>query len=500
MRLTGIGSGMDIDSMVKQLMNAERIPLNKLTQKKTWTEWQRDAYRDVNVSLTNFRTAFEGLRFSKAFNTYSATASSNAIKAETTATTLPGTYTVNVSSLASTAKIHSDKGLTEGDGTSTKSTSKLGFDGQVEIKNSDGKKVIATVALTKDMTMSDVAKKIQDSTAGKDIPLVASFDSTTSRFFMSSKNMGADQNFQLDFSDTDLMNRVMGTAETVLTPVSTNSFTTAKAATYGSLTYEGIEINNLKENKTTVNGLVIQLQEADNQDVSITIQKDATQTFDAIKKAVDTYNEMIEKLEKQLVEPRYKDFAPLTDEQRRELSESEVKLWDEKAKSGLLRADSTTRGILNDLRRAFNDPVDGIPAGNVNTLSQIGISTGDFRQGGKLFIDEAKLKAALNDKPDEVLELFTKATGGTGVAERVYKEINDGIKVLSTKAGSTTSLTDNSDLTKRIKTMDQQISMWQSKLATIENRYFKEFSAMDRAMNQMFQQSSWLQQSLSGGM
>ena len=56
MRIGGLASGMDIDALVEKLMNAERAPLNKLTQKKTTYEWQRDAYRDVNTKLKTFDT------------------------------------------------------------------------------------------------------------------------------------------------------------------------------------------------------------------------------------------------------------------------------------------------------------------------------------------------------------------------------------------------------------------------------------------------------------
>ncbi|MBW9234462.1 flagellar filament capping protein FliD, partial [Leptospira santarosai] len=125
---------------------------------------------------------------------------------------------------------------------------------------------------------------------------------------------------------------------------------------------------------------------------------------------------------------RYPDFKPLSDEQRREMSEKEVELWEEKARSGLLRNDPILKSALQDLRRAFMDPVGGIASGNINLLSQIGISTGTWNEGGKLNINEDKLKEALTNKPDEVMELFTKKTGGLGIGDRVYQELNNVVK------------------------------------------------------------------------
>lgn len=489
---------MDIDYMVKEMMTAERIPMDKLSQKKIWMEWQQAAYRETNLALSNFRTAFEGLRFSRSFNAYAASTNGTSAAVTTTSTSLPGSYKVDVQSLATNAKMHSASKLMETDGTQTKSTSTVGQTGSIVIKDSTGTAIGTQIDLLDTDTMADVSKKIQDATLGTTLELRASFDSTTSRFFISSKNMGENQNFTLEFSSTQLEGRLMGTASDG--SVSTTDGTpNMSQATYGKIIYDdSIVVDNLSENQTIINGMTVHLKSTGVTTVNISADTEAP--FQAIKKAIESYNEMIEKFEKQVVEKKYKDFPPLTDEQRKELSESEIKLWDEKARSGLLRSDSIVRETLTNLRRAFADPVQGLPAGSLNTLSAIGITTGNFREGGKLNIDETKLRQALAEKPDEVMQLFTEKTSGKGVAERVYAELNDSIKKLSSKAGSPSSLSDNSVLTQRVKQMDSQIKMWQSRLAGIEDRYWRQFSAMEKAMNQMNQQSSWIQQNMMGGM
>ena len=153
-----------------------------------------------------------------------------------------------------------------------------------------------------------------------------------------------------------------------------------------------------------------------------------------------------------------------------------------------------------DLRRAFMDEVEGIAPGNISLLSQIGISTGHYSEGARLNIDEDKLKKALADKPDEVMQLFTNKTGGLGIGDRVYNELNSAIKNLGNRAGNPGSAVDNSVITKKIKQMNDDISKWQDRLTRVEDRYWKQFSAMEKAMNQMNQQSSWMQQNMFGGM
>lgn len=497
MRITGLGSGMDIDYMVKEMMTAERIPLDKLSQKKAWTEWQKDAYRSTNLSLTSFRSAFEGLRFSSAFNAYTASTTGTTASARATGATVPGSYEITVQSLAQSAKLHTATELKEGDGTKTKGTSTTGTAGTITIKDASGAIIGTPIDVTDTMTMTEVATKMQSSTSGNSTEVRVSFDNTTSRFFLSTKGMGADQNFTIEFSTPELGERILGQPGMQQVSTATAGTANVTAAANGSFLYDGIPVTGLTSNTTTVNGLTVDLKAIGTSTVTVSSNTDAP--FESIKKAITAYNEMIEKFEKQVTETRYRDFPPLTDEQRKEMSESEVKLWEEKAKSGLLRSDPILRDTLTSLRRAFSDPVAGLPAGALNTLSAIGISTGNFREGGKLNIDEAKLRQALAEKPDEVMQLFTAKTGATGVAERVYKEVNDSVKKLSSRAGAPNSLTDNSALTQRLKSMDLQIRTWQDRLVGIEDRYWKQFSAMESAMNQMNQQSSWIQQNMMGG-
>ena len=69
LRISGLASGMNIDEIVTNLMTAERMPLDKITQKKTYTEWQRDDYRTMNTALSELDTLiFEGIGKQASFN------------------------------------------------------------------------------------------------------------------------------------------------------------------------------------------------------------------------------------------------------------------------------------------------------------------------------------------------------------------------------------------------------------------------------------------------
>ena len=87
-------------------------------------------------------------------------------------------------------------------------------------------------------------------------------------------------------------------------------------------------------------------------------------------------------------------FLPLTDEQREKMSDKEIEKWEEKAQIGLLRNDRTLNSILSSMRGAMSAGTD-----EGDYLFQIGITTGEWKQGGKLVIDEEKLRKAVSEDP-----------------------------------------------------------------------------------------------------
>lgn len=148
MRIGGLATGMDIDQLVKDLMTAEKIPLDKLTQQKMWTEWQQDSYRDFNLTLSNLRTSANSLRFSSSFNAYSATSSNSAsLSVTTTSSAVSGSYQAEVISVASSAKLHSESAITKADGSVAKSSDVIGTAGTITVNGSSG-----AVAVTLDGT------------------------------------------------------------------------------------------------------------------------------------------------------------------------------------------------------------------------------------------------------------------------------------------------------------------------------------------------------------
>ena len=237
--------------------------------------------------------------------------------------------------------------------------------------------------------------------------------------------------------------------------------------------------------------------------------QDADKIVEAIKTFVEGYNGLVAKLREQTNTQRPRSqgayFDPLTDEERAEMKESEIKLWDENAKKGLLYNDSLLEGIESQLRSALNGYVT-MEDGSKLSLYNLGIkATLDWTKGGALEIDEDKLREAIGKYGDSISTLFTKASeqGGKGLMERVNDVVNNALSTkgpIAQKAGivGTYTETDN-EIFRQLKSKNAAIEKMVEKLAAKEEKYYMMYSRMEAAMAKANSQMSYIQAMFGGG-
>ncbi|GAB0168864.1 flagellar filament capping protein FliD [Lysinibacillus sp. CTST325] len=243
--------------------------------------------------------------------------------------------------------------------------------------------------------------------------------------------------------------------------------------------------------------------------VTMQATSDTKAAKEQITEFVEKYNEMIDEFNKQLKESKYRDYAPLTAEQRKDMSENEQKLWDEKAKSGLLRSDSIIRDGMAKMRDTFMGSVAGLGDKFMDSLAEIGITTSkDMKNSGKLVINEGKLDAALEKDPDQVFKMFSQ-TGDVTVKEQIVNgktvkvtedsrgiawRLRDEMKKMTTQiekqAGRDGAVNNTFSLGRAINESDTRMTKLQAKLRDVEARYWKQFTAMEQAINKANKQSS----------
>lgn len=502
MRLTGIASGLDTDQWVKDLMKVERIPLDKMEQDKQLLEWKRDDYRSINSLLLSLRNSTFDMKLERTYQTKTATSSNSDIVTATVAdqNAVDTTYKLKVNQLAEGAFLTSDPLGANAYGEAIASgSSKINTSGSTITLNMNG----TNIDVTNNMTVDQFVKAVNDKSASTNVKV--SYDKTQNRFFFVSTDTGSQA--KVDFTNNA---GVVPAEDFILNTLKLDD--PVAPGTLANVTGKDalVELNgtalNFSSNQFTVSGVTYTIKQAQNpadQPVGVNVSRDTDGIINKIKNFVDSYNNTIEKINAELTEERYRDYRPLTKEQKDEMSEQEIKLWNEKANSGMLKNDRMVNSLLYDMRNDLYSPVKGASNTKYDQLSEIGISVkqGSYTDKGKLYLDETKLRAALEDDLDAVMELFTKSgstEGETGIADRLYQSLNNGIKKLGDYAGSSENTYDSSYLGRSIRELDFEMDEFENKLIDIENRYWRQFNEMEKYIDQMNSQGNWLAQQFNG--
>ncbi|WML46902.1 flagellar filament capping protein FliD [Neobacillus sp. PS3-34] len=619
MRISGIASGMDIDKMVGDLMKAERMPLDKLKQKKQVLEWQRDDYRSMNTLLLNFRTELTGMKMTTRYRART-TASTNEAQVTATASSAAsqGSYSVsNVTQLATAAT------LKNGGPISADPTKKVDLNSQL-FGNEAAFNSTSLNFGWKSGTAFSQSITASATTAGTPIalptPLDGTLDLASVTVAVNNKNyevvtssatglkpnqvyvnssgamtFGADiaagSKIQMDyftnnastgavnystfsvgsytstgfvkqnitFKGTDTLSQVISKVNASDTGVTmfydsfsdqmtltrketgnfngkdpaaaTNPMTSADSEilTSGSFIDDVLKFKTVKNGGAavesggqdamfTVNGLTTQrhtntfdmngvtftLKQTFAAPVNVTINNDTNSVFDNIKGFIDKYNTLIDTVQKKTSEDYFRDYPPLTDDQKLTLSDKQQEQWEAKAKSGLIRQDPILNGVLNQMRSSFYAPVNNSQVNAAyNQLAKVGITTSaNYLEGGKLQIDEAKLKAAIQADPTSVENLF-RGSGTTssdqGVIQRLYDNVTDTMDSLKQKAGNTFSTNKQFAIGLKLDSLGTQITSFDGRMKQVEDRYYRQFTAMEQAMQKANSQASYMQQHFAGG-
>ena len=254
-------------------------------------------------------------------------------------------------------------------------------------------------------------------------------------------------------------------------------------------------------NTFSINGLTITATAltGDNE-VTISTENDVDGIYDSIKSFISDYNSLIKEIDTAYNAASAKGYEPLTSDEKSAMTDDQVKEWEDKIKTSLLRRDGTLSSISNmmktDMLRSFNIN------GKAYSLSSFGISTaGYFSSGdnekGVLHIDgdsddstsasnEDKLKAAIASDPDTVISFFSQ------LADNLYTDL--GKKMQGTTMRSTFKVYNDKEMAKEYSDYTTKIKDKETEISTWEDYYYNKFSKMESALASLNSQQS----SLSG--
>lgn len=300
-----------------------------------------------------------------------------------------------------------------------------------------------------------------------------------------------------------------------------------KAPTQSKITIkygDGSPIELTSNNNTfSVDGLSINVNESfsTGDPVKLSAKTDSDKMLTVIKDMVKDYNDIVTLVNKEYSTKPNRNYPPLTDDQRKDMSESEIKAWEDKAKTGMLFGNNDMSSLSNDLRNIFFSTKE-----NMSALNAIGItSSSNWKDNGKIMIDEEKLKKAIESDPENVKDLFSKplenkkdASGNNlivngaavadtrsgGIMARMkfmmdkYAKTEGSTKgILIEKAGHPSaplSISKNTILDKMDR-IDTIIKNLNRTLSTEEKRFQKQFTALETAYSKLNAQTGWLNQS-----
>jgi len=312
------------------------------------------------------------------------------------------------------------------------------------------------------------------------------YSSATDKFTLQSSQTGAQYGIDLAQTQGNLLDTLFGSGY-------------SSSITKGTDLIVSINGNQTSRssNTFTIDGLTVTANSLSNgTDTVVGTTRDTSSTVSAIKSFVSDYNALVSSLYGAITEDTtYKDYAPLTDAQKAEMSDSAITAWEKNAKIGLLRNDDSISTFLQSMDEAFYTQVNsaGLAA------YSIGIETVSTDLTGKLTLDESALTSALSTDPDAVAKLFTDST--SGISTLVSKAIDSAAKLSAANPGSLVQIAGasgwstnakNNDIYNELQTISDKLDDLQDKYDDEKERYWNKFNSMETVIANYQSQSGML--------
>ena len=437
----GIGSGLDVESIVTQLMAIERQPLDALQQKKTGIDARISAYGNLKSALSTFQTAMKDLSTPSALKVFTATSADDSVfTATATSTAAASTFRIEVIRQAERHKLASAEALdtdTFGGGAGDALTIQVGVNAADSL----------TVDLSTAATLGDVRDAINSDPANPGVTAtIISGNNGNQKLVLTADDSGAANALTLSYGGGvsaasfgfQEINNIGGNTALLDAEVSVDGY----SVTRGSNTIDDI-----------IQGVTLDLHAAaPGTVISLDIERDTAAVSDSVQAFADAYNEIMSTIRG--------------------------------LRDGDLGTDSALFSIERGLRSVMNTPASGLPSG-LGYLGEIGLT---FSREGTLTVDASDVEAALNNDFNAVSELFS--TAGQGFASRLDTLVDGWLDVNGLIKGRTDGLDSSKHL------LDTREESLQYRLTQVESSLRAQFSQLDTLLGGLQVTSDYLSQQL----
>lgn len=282
----------------------------------------------------------------------------------------------------------------------------------------------------------------------------------------------------------------------------------------GKVSIDGVQISMAADSKITLDGAVLEgdtnsftvagvtynlKNMTAGSSATITVTNDTQAVFDMVKDFVKNYNELMTEMNTLYGAPSAKGYEPLTDEEKEAMSDKQVELWENKIKDSLLRRDDTLGGVINAMRTSLQTSV--TVNGTKYSLASFGIVTGEYTEKGLLHLQGNPDDGPYADKANKLMDMLAKnpeeaAEALSGIMKNLYGTMQDKMK--GSSVSSALTFYNDKEMKKQIGNYEKDIAKWEDRLLDMEDRYYKQFSAMETALAKLQSQSNYLSGMMGG--
>ena len=456
----GVGSGLDLSSILDSLTTAEKASLTPISNQQTAYTAKLSAYGTLSSALTTFQTANTALNSADLFSATTATSSSSAFSAITSGSVVAGKYSISVTQLAQAQTLTSAVQTSNADalGDSTAATRTM------TIKLADG--TSKDISLTADQTsLTGMRDAINSADAGVSASIIKVADGQYRLSLTASKTGEANAVSSITVKGDDTLNGIVGFDKDKSD--TDNPMDLSVKAQDAELTVNNVAITSSTNTiSDALEGITLNLNDITSGNQTLTIAQDASKATTAISNFVSAYNTLLDQ------------FNTLT-----KYTAVDVGSDSQDTSNGALVGDSTLRSIQTQIKSMLTN---ASSSSSYKTLAQIGITSDPST--GELTLDSDKLATELKKDPDGIKQMIVGDGKTTGITTTLATSLTSWLS----STGSIQTAKDG--VSKTLNNLTEQYNDMNTRINNLIARYKAQFTQLDVTMNSLNSTSTYLTQ------
>lgn len=459
---TGLGSGLDINTLVTSIVDAERVPATeRLDSRKGDLDTLVSGYGMLQSSLESMRGAISKLADEAQLNTTTATSSQEAVSVSADSTAQPGFYSVGVTQIAQPQSLVSGSfsATTDvvGSGTLTIALGAPAYNASPNDNTyaSFVQSSSVDIAIVANSTLADVRDAINNASIGVNASIL--HDGSQYRLLLSSNAAGTSNGISLTVSGDSVGTDTDTSGLSLLAfNASTANMSQMLAPQNASFSVNGLALTSSSNTvNNVVDGVTLTLSDTTSSNASVSVAQDTAQITKLVEDFVSAYNLYVGS--------------------HKSLTKFDAASGD----AGFLQGDGMTRTMISQIRALITDEITGL-TGNISVLSDLGIS---LQADGSLKTNATTLDGAIRTNFDSVQKFFVGETvngaavsGFAGQIDTLLDSFLDSDGLILTKLSS---------LDDKLKAVEEDRLLYNQRMESLEARYLRQFNAMDALVGEL---------------